>query len=196
MSSVLKAYAVATPTTKFMSVKSFTYFNSVGGNNILMPFSYANGVLDIDAIPGFSTTNGAQADDTGVTWRQCKMMGGFGLVQSLGPTFVEWFINWLSWEDDITVDAGSVEVHIPGVMTKVHQVDNGDTQPWLKTTRSITYGITEAPASTEFTTGTAADNYNTMWIFKHPLVVKYTTGSGANTYYASLNSQITKPGAY
>lgn len=176
--------------TKFVSIMSLAYRNENYNNKgythyVLLPFTYNNGELDMNAdVPGFNPSNG-DGDDNGFTWRMVKAMGGDGLVHTLGSNFRTWFENWVN--DNIS----NIQIVVAPIMTKVQMsVPSGGSI--LNNNYCIRYDLTRAPTSDQFVTGIPITNYDTVWIFKTPLVVSYTNNDG-NTRYASLYTQFARP---
>jgi hypothetical protein len=190
MSSVNKTYAnTANVLTNFVPIKSLVYSDSTLGHVLLVPFSYNNGVLDVLQQDGFIPSNGLGTDN-GFSWRMVRAIGGFGVVNKLGSNFLTWFENYTD------VDPGSEVLYVAPIMTKVAQcVNNGssilNSQYAVSgaNTRSL---ISESPTSDQFTTGYQGNNWSTVWVFKSPLTIQYTSG-GNGPYYATFYSQFTNP---
>jgi hypothetical protein len=183
MSSVSRSYNPVKAETKFVPIKSLTFYN--GNHYVLVPFTVINGSLDfITTDTGFTPSNG-DGNSNGHSWRMVKPMGGQQEVTSLSSNFKTWFENF-----EGGVDTGSVSIFIAPVMTKVQMtVPSGDSI--LNSQYCYRSGLSEAPSSDEFVTGNDNNEYNSVWVFKTPLVVKYT--SSGTTYYASLYTQFTNP---
>lgn len=184
MSSILRRTAnTKSALTKFTLVDGPCYFDSIIGSNVLFPFTYSNGVLDINintAANNFeadmiTSTGNAPSDDNDLC---VKQMGGLGLVRALGPNFVTYIRAWRN----ATIDAGSpVSVYIPGVVTKVQQT------PASALADGGIYEVsTVAPVSDEYITGNVANNYLTSWVFKKPLTI--TTVEGGVVQYITLRT--------
>lgn len=112
-------------------------------------------------------------------------MGGQGLVETLGPNFLTWFNNFQGYDYGTTP-----KIVVPGLMTKVQQSvpSNGSILNSQYCYRSY---LNEAPSSDEFVTGNDNNNWDTVWVFKKPLVISYVYGG--TTYHASFYSQFTNP---
>ena len=186
MSSVNKAYAnTANALTNFVPIKSLTFNN--GNHTILVPFVYANGVLDVAPINGFDPSSGL-GDVNGFSWRMVRPIGGFGVVNTLGANFLTWFENWTD------VDPGSETIFVAPIMTKVAQsVPSGDSI--LNSQYAVSGGqrptITESPSSDNYVTGYGGNNWDTVWVFKSPLTIQYT--DAGTTEYVTFYSQFTNP---
>ena len=190
MSSILRSNPGAPePKTKFVPILSLSYRNTNYNNSgethyVLLPFTYDNGVLDMNArVPGFTPSSG-DGDDNGFSWRMVKAMGADGLVHTLGTNFKTWLTAYIG--NPIT----NIQIKTAPIMTKVQMTvpENGSI---LNSQYCIRTGLDEAPSSDEFVTGTPTSNYDTVYVFKTPLVVSYT--DSGSTQYASLYTQFTKP---
>jgi hypothetical protein len=185
MSSILRRTAnTKSALTKFTLVDGPCYTDSGLGISVLFPFTYSNGVLDININPAANSfeanminviTGNAPDEDNELL---VKQMGGLGLVRALGPNFVAYIRAWRN----ATIDAGSpVSVYIPGVVTKVQQA------PASAMEDGGVYEVsTVAPVSDEYITGNPANNYLTSWVFKKPLTI--TTVEGGVLTYITLRT--------
>ena len=164
--------------TRFIKPESPTYND--GTNNVLFPFSYSNGLLDISYSGNtFKTTmvdvpNQDPIAETGVA---VSIMSGPRLATQLGNNFKDYIRAWR----DGTIDAGSpIEMYIRPQMLRVQEaqyvnIDANSGDPFKIST--------EPPASDTYPTGTVDNNYETKYIFKTPLtftivesgVVQYIT---------------------
>jgi hypothetical protein len=170
MSSV-QSYIANTPSglTKFIYVNGPGYDDSsMGGIEVLFPFTYSNGVLDLNINPAANSfeadmidiSNNGPSDSVDVA---VKLMGGLGLVRALGPNFLRYIRAWR----DGSIDANSpITIYTPGVMTKVQQIPIGAMTDEKTATIS-----SEPPTSTEYVSGNQANNFMTAWVFKHPLTI-------------------------
>ena len=189
MSSVNKVYAnTANALTNFVPIKSLTFNNS--HHTILVPFVYANGVLDVAPINGFVPSEGIgnNISNNGYSWRMVRIIGGFGVVNKLGANFITWFENWTD------VDPGSETIFVAPVMTKVGQsVPSGNSI--LNSQFAVSGGerptIYESPSSDQYVTGYQGNNWDTVWVFKTPLTIQYTLGG--TIQYATFYTQFTNP---
>lgn len=165
MSSVLRTIAVKREgITLFVKPESPTYNN--GSDNVLFPFSYSNQVLDI-TYEG-NNFQSRMVDVTGEdpiseTDTIIRIVSGAYLATSLGENFKEYIRSWRS----STIDADSpIEIYIAPQLLRVQEAsyanissDSGDS--W-KISTSI-------PASENYISGDATNNFNTKYIFKTPL---------------------------
>jgi len=193
MTSLLRSNpAGADAKTKFVPIKSFTYhnndYNGTGeGHTVLIPFTYKNGVLDVSTTVGGFTPSDGQGDDQGYSWRMVRVLGGTGLVNTLGPNFITWFSEY--WNGGGLINFTIVTAPI---MTKV-QMSVPLNDSILNSQYAVIGDLEEAPSSDEFITGSEATNYDTVYVFKTPLVISYQY-TGTNTvYYASFYTQFTNP---
>jgi len=190
MSSILRSNPGAPEAkTKFVPIRSLSYRNTNYNNSgqthyVLLPFTYDNGVLDMNArVPGFTPSDG-EGDSNGFSWRMVKAMGADGLVHTLGSNFITWITNYI--DNSIS----NIRIVTAPVMTKV-QMSVPSNGSILNGQYCIRTGLDEAPSSDEFVTGTPTSNYDTVYVFKTPLVISYT--ESGDTQYASLYTQFSTP---
>jgi hypothetical protein len=183
MSSVVRSYGAVEAKTKFVPVKSLSYHNIVTNHTVLVPFTYSNGVLGLSTTtPGFTYEH--SIDTNGYSWRMVKPMGVEGVVNALDESFTQWFEYYEE------ADNGSTTIQVAPVVTKVQMsVPHGGSI--LNSQYCYRSGLTEPPTSSEFVTGSAATNYDTVYVFKTPLVLRYT--DSGNARYASIYTQFTNP---
>ena len=173
MTSILRSFATPSLTpVKFNRLESPSYMDTDLGYITLIPFSYANGTLDIRYIDAFEadmvdTPGQAPETDPDVA---VQLLGGVELVQTLGPNFQAYI---RAWRDP---DAGTpISIYINGTMQKVQAIRNsalGDDAYEVSTT---------PPSSDNYTQGTVADSYRANWIFKAPLTI-VTIETGVKHY--------------
>ena len=185
MSSVSRSYPTATATTTWVPIRSPTYQNNVTDHRVLVPFTYSNGVLDVATVPGFNPSDGENFSD-GYSWRMVKALGGTGVVNTLGTSFLSWFSAVVDGWDEGTTP----EIFTAPVMMKVRQSVPSGGNSLLNSEYVIRYGRDEAPSSDEFATGTDTTHWDTAWIFKTPLVIKYRVEG--TPQYASIYTYFTK----
>jgi hypothetical protein len=180
MSSV-QSYIANTPSglTKFIFVNGPSYEDSsMGGINVLFPFTYSNGILDLNINPAANSFEADMITDLNEkpldnNLLAVKLMGGLGLVRARGPNFLRYIRAWR----DGSIDANSpINIYTPGVMTKVQQIPNSAMEE--NETAMIS---SEPPSSTEYVFGNQANNYMTSWVFKHPLTITIVE-SGVTRY--------------
>jgi hypothetical protein len=179
MSSVLRAFAVRKEgLTRFVKPESPCYNN--GSIDVLFPFSYLNGVLDItysgnnfEAIMVDVTNQAPNAE----TETAVSILSGPYLATSLGDNFKAYVRSWR----DGTIDANSpIEIYIAPQLMRVQEASYVN----IDSISSDSYKIsTQAPASDTYPTGSVENDYQTTYIFKTPLtftileggVIKYIT---------------------
>ena len=193
MSSVLRTdVGKAKPFTKFTSVKTPTYYDGNLGHDVLIPFSYKNGVLDIADQDDSMTmiNNGDIFNNYGESWRIVKQMGGEGRVTSLGPNFLTWITAYLNYE--YTVDSSSISIQVAPVMTRVQQTVSVNGPNQLNSKYAITYGNTDKPSTDQYILdGNDANNYFSVWVFKSPITLNFYDSDGSSVKYISLYTQFT-----
>jgi len=169
MSSVLRAYAVRKEgLTRFLKPESPCYNN--GTNNVLFPFSYSNGLLDISYSGNdFKSimVDVLEMEPSSETAVAVSVMSGPHLVTSLGENFKDYIRAWR----DNTIDANSpIQIHIAPQMMRVQETT-------ISASDFATYRVsTDAPVSDRYINGSTANNYNTTYIFKTPLTISIVEG--------------------
>lgn len=197
MSSVLQTEAKNLPITKFVPIRSMCYYDDSLEHDLLIPFTYNEGVLDINIQDDtqYMIDNGTSYDNRGFNWRMVKLMGGDGLVTSLGTNFTTWLSNWIGRnevESEFTLE-------VAPVMTRVQQTVQG--KAWnaggnsghgpINSQYALRFS-TEPPASDDYIiAGNSNNNFFSAWVFKTPITVGYTY-LGSNMY-ATLKSDFTNP---
>jgi hypothetical protein len=180
MTSVIRNYQIRKEgLTRFIKPESPCYDIS-GEVNVLFPFSYENGVLDIT----YSGNNFKQrmVDISGQapeseTETAVSINSGPYLVSSLGSNFKDYIRAWRY----NTIDAGSpIQIYIAPQMLRVQEANRVN----VNSDSGDSYTIsTKAPASDTYPVGSVANSYQSTYIFKTPLtftiiesgVVKYIT---------------------
>lgn len=177
MSSATRSFGVIGQTTKFQKVTTPEYFDgTIGefGENVPIPFSYSNGVLDIHIQDNVQVDLIDDGDFPGQnTDFQCKTIGMPRLVTSLGPKMLEWLQNFLV---NIGGPITNIQVHTPGQVVKAQFVLSGAISGTFmgSDVDDSTYAITSTPPSSdEYVFGTESDKFRTVFIFKTPLTISY-----------------------
>jgi hypothetical protein len=176
--------------TRFVCITSPTYYDYVVNDLVLIPFSYSNGVLDIniqDAVYDALISSGnAPYSEMG---RMVRKMGGTGLVQSIGPYFQLYLKNFLSHHfspPTVPIDITGIQVYTPATVTRVQQPAKLPFNP----VSSIPYELfdisgplsqynafyqTDVPPASDgyLYSGSPDDNWGTAWVFQTPLTIKY-----------------------
>jgi len=210
MSSTLRYYNQIKPLTKLESLSTPSYFdttiNNSAGANVPIPFSYKNGVLDIniqDGVLGDLINAGITPNQPANMTYKAKEMGGTGTVFSLGPNLLQWLKNIVEL-NHVTVYGfatfGGAEIQEGGVVTKAQLTADFTslaTAPGGFAGSDTTFAITtDKPIGDQYVYGTTTNNYFTSWIFKEPVVIKiYKSGGNAatpNISYFTLYSNWTQ----
>lgn len=176
--------------TRFVCITSPTYYDYVVDDIVLIPFSYSNGVLDIniqDAV--YNALIGGGVPPYSQTGRMVRKMGGTGLVQSIGPYFQVYLKNLLAYHfspPTVASDITGIQVYTPATVTKVQQPAKQAFNPHDGSPSSILdasgplsqysafYQSDVPPASDGYLyTGSPDDNWGTAWVFQTPLTIKY-----------------------
>jgi hypothetical protein len=181
------------------------YYNDASSRKLLFPFTFKNGILEINLINGFSLTSGFTPLNFGsgglVDGGLVRLHGGLNLVQYIGPNFKTYIKN-CTWKDEtynyaITSEA-TVSVYTPGVVSRVQQLDNTTNLPM-----SINPGTGAGEAyvlSTSVPTEgfiSPLPNFGVTYAFNKPLVVSATgiptpiaggTAGAAQTVYITFFS--------
>ena len=179
MSSILrKNFTKHTSVTEFVEIQSATYDDNIVGENLLFPFTYSNGVLDIALIDNFEarmiTLSGR--DPSTDPMYKVKLLGGTGVVTTIGNNFKNYIRAWKT-EDisltDIVVDS-PITVFKPATVTRVQMVgiinDGGP------------YEESSVPPSYNYTIGSPANNYRSVWVFDTPLTISYKNEGDQDRY--------------
>jgi hypothetical protein len=167
--------------TVFHRVETPCYYDNDVNRNLLFPFSYTNGTLDIQYIDNFKTDmvdisgNSPNTDaDASI-----QIIGGKHLVQHIGENFKAYIRAWRA----STIDAESpIEVYINGVVQKAqycYENHIGDSSYTISTV---------PPAGDNYTEGDAANHYRTTWIFNRPLTI--TTIEGGIKNYITFTTRL------
>jgi len=193
MSSVLQTDLPNLPITKFVPIRSMSYYDTLIDHVVLIPFSYDEGVLDIHVQDGVQTMidNGDSYDGArGWNWRMVKMMGGDGLVTSLGDNFTSWLSNWIG---DVVTPFTLVT---NPVMTRVQQCVQKNGNGPLNSQYAIRFS-TEPPTSDDYIIdGNSNNNFFSSWVFKTPITVEFTFDGSNVPSYATLSTQFQNPNYY
>ena len=198
MTSLLRGEGSTYPVTKFSPVKSLSYWDGVVNHRLLIPFSYSNNTLDIaiqDGTQDLITNGDDSVDEDGYNTRMVKMMGGSGLVTTLGPNFLKWIRKYIGQRIAGSGSGASynglVTIVVNPVMTRVQQALQGPlySSGPLYSFEAIRF-TPEPPESDEYIIGgNEGNNYYSVWVFKTPLTIQYVDGGVSK--YVTLMSQFT-----
>ena len=182
MTSVLRSFGTPTVTpVKFNRIQSPCYADTSLGYTTLFPFTYSNGVLDIQYIDSFQADMVAMPNEDPLTDPDVavQVMGGPELVRQLGANFVSYIRAWRA------TDAGTpVTIYSNGIVLKVQAIRSsfvGDESFEVSTA---------PPPSDNYTMGAAANAYRANWVFKSPLTI--TTIEGGVKQYITFASRFDK----
>lgn len=177
MTSMLRNKAeVPKLATEFHRLESPCYYDNALGYNTLFPFTYSNGVLDVEYIDDFeadmvTSTGVSPSTDPDVSVR---LTGSIGLVTSIGPKLEAYIRAWRTG-----IDSGTpVRVYVNGVVQKVQMTRDqyvGDGS-WEEST--------EPPRSENYIIGSTSNSYRSTWVFKKPFT--FTVVEGGVTKYITF----------
>jgi len=176
MSSIVRQYAqTKTALTKFTLVDGPSYNSSSLGRDILFPFTWNNGTLDINLIDDFQErmidiSGMSPSDECDFAVRQ---MGGPRVVRAIGNNFKNYI---RSWREGTIDDNSPIDVYIQGVVMKVQMVNPIDLND-----SGVARVSTEAPTSNNYTVGGPSNKYRTSYCFQQPLTLRIRE-SGVPTY--------------
>jgi hypothetical protein len=170
MSSVIKTFAsnVVLPQPGAVITISF--------NGLPIQFSYDKRTATLDFIfaNGFTVTG--EINRTTTLYVRGSNNGAIRLVDKIGPNFISWM------ETNEGVDVGSISIHEKPIVFRANLLLPGrepnNDHAMFETTDEISF--VNSP-------GDEANNYFTTFLFKSPLVLKYTK-SGI-TYYRAFTTQ-------
>jgi hypothetical protein len=176
-----KKYVYSKMSSAIRTVASNVVLPHAGGvvtisyNGLPIQFSHdRNGTLDFVFANGFDVN--ADLNRTTTMYFRGSNYGAIRFVDKIGPNFTAWLVN------NEGVDAGSITVYEKPIVFRANLLlarrePNNDHSMFYSTT----------PISFEESPGTEANKYFATYLFKKPLVLKYTI-SGI-TYYRSFTTQ-------
>ena len=181
---MLRSYALPPKAhTKFHAIITPSYDDTTLGIELPFPFTYSNGVLDIQYIDDFEAdmvTSTGNAPNRGPNDNAVQLLGGESLVTSLGDNFKSYIRAW----KNITIDSGSpIEIYIKPTVQKVQLALNIDDS-------TVFSESTVPPSGDNYTFGSEDNKYRTTWIFKTPLT--FTIVESGVTKYITFNSQVSE----
>jgi hypothetical protein len=149
---------------------------TIGFNGFPIQFSLENGVLDFIFANGFIVTSDINKSTT--FYIRGSNYSAVRMVDTIGPNFISWL------EINEGADVGSVTVFEKPIVVRANLLlakrePNNDMAMFVSTSQ----------ISFEQSAGNAANNYYTTFLFKKPLVLKYTV-SGV-TEYRAFTTQFT-----
>ena len=199
MSSVRSAYAEVKLPTKFSSLITPSYADSVivtGATiNMPIPFTVANQVLDINVaqsadIQTFVTNGNNPIDQSGI---QGKLFGGAKIITSFGPNMTTYLRNWINTIETLgTAYTGPLVLYVQPVMSRVQLANPVFAISDAPFESNESWGVTtEAPTGTEYTGGGTTNNFFTTFVFKTPMTIRYVTAAGGFKYI-TMTSQFSE----
>ena len=151
---------------------------TISYNGLPIQFSYdkTNGTLDFIFANGFDVN--ADINRTTTFYVRGSNYGAIRFVDKIGPNFISWL------ETNEGVDVGSVTVYEKPIVFRANLLLQGrepnNDHAMFESTSQISF---------EQSAGTEANQYFTTFLFKKPLVLRYTK-SGI-TYYRAFTTQFT-----
>ena len=149
---------------------------TISYNNIPIQFSYdkRNGTLDFIFANGFDVN--ADVSRSATLYVRGSNNGAIRLVDKIGPNFISWM------ETNEGVDVGSISVHEKPIVFRANLLlptrEPNNDHAMFESTSEISF-VNSA--------GEDVNNYFTTFLFKSPLVLKYTK-SGI-VYYRCFTTQ-------
>jgi len=167
---------------------------NIAGTFIPIPFSYKNGVLDINIQNNvsFNLINTLGVGPLNYQFTTVKEMGGFGQVISLGPNMTTWLTNWLSTtypNPQFSVNQPATVIKLQMPLDSANLIDGSQFGTYKANALigyQTTFAITPSAPTTNFVTGSPSTKFYTFWAFRTPLVIQVKYSSG--TVYVTLNS--------
>jgi len=148
---------------------------TISYNGLPIQFSHdRNGTLDFVFANGFNVNAGVSRTLT--MYFRGSNYGAIRFVDKIGPNFTAWLVTKEG------VDAGSITVFEKPVVFRANLL-----LPEREPNNDHSMFETTTPISYEQSPGTEANKYFTTFLFKKPLVLRYTK-SGI-TYYRSFSTQ-------
>jgi hypothetical protein len=182
----------------------------------LIPFTYSNGMLDIDFTAEITLFGGGTTfPDTMMSSisnqsvphfptyfnfpmsSQIQLMGGTNLVTKIGPNFNEYIaaIYGPTYEGDTVINT---KVYSPGIVTKVRVLDITSIGSWLSIINPLASSSSGPPYNTYLSGNSETPpigNYESpfggsiTYVFTQPLTIAVTM-QNTGTHYFTLKSQI------
>ena len=139
-------------------------------------FSYDRKTATLDFIFANGFDVNADINRTTTMYFRGSNYGAIRLVDKIGPNFISWL------QTNEGVDAGSITIHEKPIVFRANLLLQGrepnNDHAMFETTSEISFAKSS---------GNEANNYFTTYLFKSPLVLKYTK-SGI-TYYRCFTTQ-------
>jgi hypothetical protein len=149
---------------------------TISFNGLPIQFSLENGVLDFIFANGFDVNS--DINRTTTMYIRGSNNVAVRMVDTIGPNFISWL------ETNEGVDVGSVTVYEKPIVFRANLLLPGrepnNDHAMFESTGEISF---------EQSTGNQANNYFSTFLFKKPLVLKYTKSE--ITYYRAFTTQFT-----
>jgi len=155
-----------TPAPDVVFVSGPTYNN--GTRNLLIPFTYSNGKLDILSNAAYpSGTVGVAVGNAGASVR---LLGGNSQVTTIG-TNLKNLVYSRTWDSQTITSNANIRVASPGFVTRVQQLSSNFLAPtWNEQSYKVAVGAWN---------GANFIGENTVYMFNKPLVLQTSNSSGA-----------------
>ena len=166
--------------SKYANVSTPCYPNSDLGEDIPIPFTVQNGIIDIDinnaSVQTFVDNGNQPGDDS---YYQAKSMGGYRLANRIGTNFATYLRNYIN-ATDISGFAGPLNVYVAATTGKVQIAQPNDVSALEF---ENVFGVNDQPpVSDSFAGGDATLNYFTTFVFYSPLTIQYPSTNSATGY--------------
>ena len=159
--------------TKFVGIETPSYCDDDCDVDLPIPFTFSNGVLDIALIDNFEArmiNNTGQNPNNDIDY-MASPLGRTGVVTSVGTNFQNYIY---AWQNDSINTSVPIRVFRPATVTQVQLVEIDPDEVW---------GISSTPPSGDnYTIGSPANNYRSVWVFQEPLTVIYKDNSNVDQY--------------
>ena len=210
MTSVLRGFRdVKTGLSKFTNILTPAYSDdNIGGDDVPIPFIVTDGVLDIniqDNVQEDCIDEGAYPNNLGSEYPdfQVRQLGNLQNVTSLGPKFIEWIRNVITYSErdsnspPYTPYTGPISLITKPVMIDVqYTTDNNIYDSSFNNFSSTLYhevvfaNSSNAPSGDNYITGAPSNNYRKVSVFKTPLTISYdsTFLTPGQKRYITLNT--------
>lgn len=183
MTSLLSSYKLGNTLPNPTGCVVLTYND--GTNDVPVPFIFdrRTSILDIKfdgTASGFDENTTMQTNDT--KFFRGQTFNTLYTINGIGPNFIEWL------ENEGGATAGTVQIHEKPIIVPANVVQvNGDPNNWNSMETSTT------PISFETANGGPSNDYYATYLFKKPLVVKYTvTPTSPNLPYTEYRAFMTQ----
>ena len=176
MTSVANNLQFSVGTTTSTGVLTCTY----GDAQKPIPYTYNKHTneLDFDFSGDFTSSTSVNNSDT--MYARASTFNANRNILSIGPNIIAWM------ENQGGADIGSVRVQEYPIMVRANVLALGEEPNSVQGTDTFNY-----PISFEKSAGEPVNNYVSTFLYKKPLVLRYTTGGGSSTEYRVFATQWT-----